>query len=275
MFVFKAAVVGAGTMGGEIAQTIAARRHPRRAQGRRPAARRAGAPEGALAVAGPGRRRQARARRARAQAGPDHRHHRLRQVRRRRLRDRGRARAAWSSSRRCSPSSTRSPPVTPSWPPTPRRCRSPRWARRPAAPTRWSAFTSSTRPRVMRLIEVVEGEDTSAETAQAAANFAQAIRKTADPLRRGAGVRGQPDPQLERLGAVALPGGDRTPIRARQAVAEPRRADGPFYLADLLGSTPSHVAEHLHEPTATASTSTQDAGLVAAGTSAQDREGLL
>ena len=30
----------------------------------------------------------------------------------------------------------------------------------------------------MRLIEVIEGEDTSAETAQAAANFAQAIRKT-------------------------------------------------------------------------------------------------
>jgi 3-hydroxyacyl-CoA dehydrogenase len=31
----------------------------------------------------------------------------------------------------------------------------------------------------MRLVEVVEGDDTSAETAQAAANFAQAIRKTA------------------------------------------------------------------------------------------------
>src|SRR5205807_8639388 len=34
---------------------------------------------------------------------------------------------------------------------------------------------------VMRLIEVVEGEDTSAETAQATANFAQRIRKT--PIR--------------------------------------------------------------------------------------------
>jgi 3-hydroxyacyl-CoA dehydrogenase len=31
----------------------------------------------------------------------------------------------------------------------------------------------------MRLVEVVEGEDTSSETAQAAANFAQALRKTA------------------------------------------------------------------------------------------------
>jgi 3-hydroxyacyl-CoA dehydrogenase len=35
----------------------------------------------------------------------------------------------------------------------------------------------------MRLIEVIEGEDTSAETAQAAANFAMAIRKT--PVRCG------------------------------------------------------------------------------------------
>jgi 3-hydroxyacyl-CoA dehydrogenase len=31
----------------------------------------------------------------------------------------------------------------------------------------------------MRLVEVIEGDDTSPETAQAAANFAQAIRKTA------------------------------------------------------------------------------------------------
>src|SRR3954447_23392663 len=35
----------------------------------------------------------------------------------------------------------------------------------------------------MRLIEIVEGEETSAETAQAAANFAMAIRKT--PVRCG------------------------------------------------------------------------------------------
>jgi 3-hydroxyacyl-CoA dehydrogenase len=35
----------------------------------------------------------------------------------------------------------------------------------------------------MRLVEVVEGDETSAETAQAAANFAQAIRKT--PIRCG------------------------------------------------------------------------------------------
>src|SRR5947208_16344897 len=36
---------------------------------------------------------------------------------------------------------------------------------------------------VMRLIEVVEGDDTSPETAQSASNFAQAIRKM--PIRCG------------------------------------------------------------------------------------------
>jgi len=55
---------------------------------------------------------------------------------------------------------------------------------------------------VMRLIEVVEGEDTSPDTAQAASNFAQAIRKLPIRLWRGAGLRGQPDPELERVGAV-------------------------------------------------------------------------
>ena len=45
------------------------------------------------------------------------------------------------------------------------------------ARTRSSASTSSGRPPRMRLIEVIEGEETSPETAQAAANFAQAIRK--------------------------------------------------------------------------------------------------
>ena len=36
---------------------------------------------------------------------------------------------------------------------------------------------------MMRLIEVIEGEETSEETMQAAANFAQQIRKT--PIRCG------------------------------------------------------------------------------------------
>ena len=103
---------------------------------------------------------------------------------------------------------------------------------------------------VMRLIEVVEGEDTSGETVQAAINFAQAIRKM--PIRCGEAPgfvvnrilnssvselwrlqeeTGMPIPELDRL------------------VAESKAAPmGPFYLTDLLGlDTALHVAEHLRE----------------------------
>ena len=56
MFVFKAAVVGAGTMGGQIAQTIAAAGHSGRAQGHRRRAR------AGRARRGPQRHRAARSR---------------------------------------------------------------------------------------------------------------------------------------------------------------------------------------------------------------------
>ena len=55
MFVFKAAVVGAGTMGGEIAQAIAVVRHPGRPQGHRPEVRRPRPREGARGDQGPAR----------------------------------------------------------------------------------------------------------------------------------------------------------------------------------------------------------------------------
>jgi 3-hydroxyacyl-CoA dehydrogenase len=103
---------------------------------------------------------------------------------------------------------------------------------------------------VMRLIEVVEGEDSSAETVQTAVNFAQAIRKT--PIRCGEAPgfvvnrilnssvselwrfqeeSGMPIPELDRL------------------VAESKAAPmGPFFLVDLLGlDTVLHVAEYLQE----------------------------
>jgi 3-hydroxyacyl-CoA dehydrogenase len=103
---------------------------------------------------------------------------------------------------------------------------------------------------VMRLIEIVEGEDTSAETAQAAASFAQAIRKM--PIRCGEAPgfvvnrilnssvselwrfqdeTGIPIPELDRI------------------VAESKAAPvGPFFLTDLLGlDTVLLVAEHLRE----------------------------
>ena len=55
MFVFKAAVVGAGTMGGEIAQAIAAAEHPRRPQGHRAGVRRRRPRQGPRGHQGPAR----------------------------------------------------------------------------------------------------------------------------------------------------------------------------------------------------------------------------
>jgi 3-hydroxyacyl-CoA dehydrogenase len=102
---------------------------------------------------------------------------------------------------------------------------------------------------VMRLIEVIEGEDTSAETAQAATSFAQAIRKM--PIRcaeaPGFVVNRILNSSVSELWAVQ----EQTGIDVKELdtiVAESKAAPvGPFYLADLLGlDTVLHVAEHLH-----------------------------
>ena len=104
---------------------------------------------------------------------------------------------------------------------------------------------------MMRLIEVIEGEETSEETLQAAANFAQA------------------DPQDGRSAAARRPGFVVNRI-LNSAVSEIWRVQdeegldveeidkivseskvvpmGPFFLSDLLGlDTVLHVAEHLQE----------------------------
>jgi 3-hydroxyacyl-CoA dehydrogenase len=101
---------------------------------------------------------------------------------------------------------------------------------------------------MMRLIEVIEGDETSPETLQAAANFAQTIRKM--PIRCG-----------EVPGFV----GNRIAISAISEVwraqeesgASPEEIDkavtdakvlpmGPFFLADMLGlDTAFHTAEYL------------------------------
>jgi 3-hydroxyacyl-CoA dehydrogenase len=103
---------------------------------------------------------------------------------------------------------------------------------------------------VMRLIEVVEGEDTSAETVQAASNFAQSIRKM--PIRCGEApgfvVNRILNSSVSELWRYQEETG--TPIpELDQAVAESKVAPmGPFFLTDLLGlDTVLHVAEHLHE----------------------------
>jgi 3-hydroxyacyl-CoA dehydrogenase len=103
---------------------------------------------------------------------------------------------------------------------------------------------------VMRLIEVVEGEDTSADTVQAASNFAQSIRKM--PIRCGEApgfvVNRILNSSVSELWRYQEETG--TPIpELDQAVAESKVAPmGPFFLTDLLGlDTVLHVAEHLHE----------------------------
>jgi enoyl-CoA hydratase / 3-hydroxyacyl-CoA dehydrogenase len=103
---------------------------------------------------------------------------------------------------------------------------------------------------VMPLLEIVEGEETSGETVAAALNFAQKIKK-------------QPITCLEVPGFVvnrilnssvgevwrAQEEGGLSIQKIDQAVAEANLAPmGPFFLIDMLGlDTVNHVAEHLRE----------------------------
>jgi 3-hydroxyacyl-CoA dehydrogenase len=103
---------------------------------------------------------------------------------------------------------------------------------------------------VMRLIEVIEGEETSEETMQVAANFAQAIRKTAVRCGEVPGfvvnrilnsavsevwrVTEEEDLDVKEVDQVIKDSGT-VPM-------------GPFFLTDLLGlDTVLHVAEHLRD----------------------------
>jgi enoyl-CoA hydratase/3-hydroxyacyl-CoA dehydrogenase len=103
---------------------------------------------------------------------------------------------------------------------------------------------------VMPLIEVIQGDETSAETVQAAVNFAQAIRKNPITCAEAPGF------VVNRI----LNSGTSEVWRAQEeqglsikAIDEAVGAAnivpmGPFFLVDLLGlDTVLHVAEHLHE----------------------------
>ena len=101
---------------------------------------------------------------------------------------------------------------------------------------------------VMRLVEVIEGEDTAPETVQAAVNFAQAIRKM--PIRcseaPGFVVNRILNSSVSELWRYQLETGiDFKEID--RIVSESKAAPmGPFFLADLLGlDTVLHVAMHL------------------------------
>ncbi len=103
---------------------------------------------------------------------------------------------------------------------------------------------------MMRLVEIVEGEDTSMETLQVATTFAQTIRKL--PITCGE----EPGFVVNRIlnSAISevwrLQEEEGLSIKAiDDAVAASRVAPmGPFFLTDLLGlDTVLHVAEHLHD----------------------------
>jgi 3-hydroxyacyl-CoA dehydrogenase len=103
---------------------------------------------------------------------------------------------------------------------------------------------------MMRLIEVIEGEDTSDETAQVAANFAQQIRKTAIRCQEVPGFvvnRILNSAVSEVWKATEEEGLDYKEVD--KIVQESKAAPmGPFFLTDLLGlDTVLHVAEHLQE----------------------------
>ena len=103
---------------------------------------------------------------------------------------------------------------------------------------------------MMRLIEVIEGEETSLETVQAAVNFAQAIRKT--PIRCGEAPGFVVNRILNSSVSELWRFQEETGIDVTEVdklVAESKAAPvGPFYLSDLLGlDTVLHVAEHLRD----------------------------
>jgi 3-hydroxyacyl-CoA dehydrogenase len=102
---------------------------------------------------------------------------------------------------------------------------------------------------IMRLIEVIEGDDTSDETLQTASNFAQTLRKTA--VRCGE----VPGFVVNRILLSAMSEVWRATEEEDLDVKDVDKAIqdsgtvpmGPYYLTDLLGlDTAFHVAEHLH-----------------------------
>ena len=103
---------------------------------------------------------------------------------------------------------------------------------------------------MMRLVEVIEGDETSEETMQAATSFAQALRKTV--VRCGE----VPGFVVNRILTAAMSEvwkateDEGLSIEDVDRVIKDSGATpmGPYFLTDLLGlDTVLHVAEHLHE----------------------------
>ncbi len=103
---------------------------------------------------------------------------------------------------------------------------------------------------MMRLIEVISGEESSEETLQAAANFAQTIRKTAVRCEEVPGfvVNRILNSAVSEIWKVTEEE-DLDVKDVDKVVTDAKAAPmGPFFLTDLLGlDTVLHVAEHLTE----------------------------
>ena len=103
---------------------------------------------------------------------------------------------------------------------------------------------------VMRLIEVVDGELTAEETSQSAANLAMQIRK--NPVRCGEEPGFVVNRVLNSAASEIWRHQDesgRSVEEIDKEITDAKAAPmGPFFLTDLLGlDTVLHVAEHLHE----------------------------
>ncbi|GAC1324537.1 MAG: 3-hydroxybutyryl-CoA dehydrogenase [Thermoleophilaceae bacterium] len=103
---------------------------------------------------------------------------------------------------------------------------------------------------MMRLIEVIEGDESSEETTQAAYNFAQQIRK--QPIRCGEApgfvVNRILNSGVSEIWRVQQEQG--IDVKEIDRIVQEARVTpmGPFYLSDLLGlDTVLHVAQHLEE----------------------------
>ena len=258
MFVFKAAVVGAGTMGGEIAQAIAAADIPVVLKDIDQKFVDAGLEKAREVTKGQLDRLVSKEKLTQEQAdarldeviglitGDD----RLRRLRRRRLRDRGGAgedgdqAGGLRRARRGHP-----------------RARDPRLqhlvaldhrdGRRDPAPRQGGRL-----PLLLPGVGDAAGRDRRGrghlrETVQAAYNFAQAIRKQPITCARGPRLRRQPHPELApsaRSGARRRSRGSRSRRSTRRSRRRTLAPMGPFFLIDLLGlDTVLHVAEHLRE----------------------------
>ena len=103
---------------------------------------------------------------------------------------------------------------------------------------------------MMRLIEVVEGDETSEETMQATANFAQAIRKT--PVRCAEAPGFVVNRILNSAASEIWRVTDEEGIDAQEVdkvIQESKTIPmGPYFLADMVGlDVTLHTAEHIAE----------------------------